>query len=84
MFVLGLFSGELIAICGDSTGAIGSGAVGTDAGAIGLIGLTGFVTFVTLFTQVFAVSIHVPHVGWPYGSGQVDMRVCVIEPVYPS
>ena len=55
----------------------------------GLSGLTGdtgeliFVGLVTLFTQVLVVVVHGPITGCPYGLGHVEIRICMIAPVYP-
>ena len=54
------------------------------AGFSGLTGDTGLATFVGLvidFTQVLDVVTQGCHTGLPYGSGQEEIRVWMIEPV---
>ena len=54
------------------------------AGFSGLTGLTGFVAFVIDFTQLSLLVTHPAQTGEPYGSGQDELRICVITPVYPD
>jgi hypothetical protein len=74
---------------GTVTGTLGM--TGTDVtgftGLAGFSGLTGDVGFVGLlrdFTHESAVVVHPVHIGAPYGSGHVDVRICVVDPTYPA
>jgi len=53
------------------------------AGFTGLTGDVGLVGLLRDFTHVLDVVTQADHTGLPYGSGHVDVCVCVIDPVYP-